>query len=211
MKKRSGFSTGSLLLASAVGFLFTSLAGAQHLTGMTIFKTCPATAVGDSAFVCTFTVQNQDLEHGIINLSFTNTVPYPGGTTTGLFCLQAGVSVTTLGPRDSATDTCSGVAPETAPPCQSADFLLTDLIAVIGEDAGIPGLPVQGQAANAVLILACTATPTPAPPTATPTPTVTPTPTAGPPPLPTQVPPLPTQVPPHAGRPTPKPTKTPKP
>ena len=204
MKKRNGLSTGYLLLASSLFFLSASAIAQVHVTGMAITKTCPVYAVAGSAFQCTFTIQNQDVDHGIINLSVTNTVPDPGGTTSAVSCLQEGVPVTTLGPIGSATDTCAGSASETAPACGSTETMLVDRIRASGFDEGIPALPVNGEAAAAVLILACTPTPTPAPPTNTPTPTVTPTPTHGP-------PPLPTQVPPHAGRPTPKPTKTPKP
>ena len=208
MKKLNGFSTGSVLLASAVGLLLTSFASAQHQTGMTVLKSCPVNAAAGSTFQCTFSIRNEDRDHGIINLSVTNTVPYPGGTTSAVSCEQSGIPVTTLGPRDSATDTCSGVASETAPACGSTDTMLQDEIRASGFDEGIPTLPVNGSTIVAVVILACT--PTPAPPTATPTPTVTPTPTITP--TPTHgAPPLPTQAPPQAGRPTPKPTKTPKP
>src|SRR5687767_9607429 len=69
----------------------------SHTTGMLVLKTCPATAAPGSTFMCTFAVQNQDEEHGVNNLSVTNTVPYPGGPTTAVVCRNTkGVAVTSL-------------------------------------------------------------------------------------------------------------------
>src|SRR5688500_11844453 len=44
----------------------------HHTTGMGIIKSCPAFASPGSTFNCTFSIQNRDDQHGIINLSVTN-------------------------------------------------------------------------------------------------------------------------------------------
>ena len=215
MKKLNGFSTGSVFLALAIGFLLTSVASAQHISGLTLQKSCPVIADPGSTFQCTFTVLNNDPEHGVFSLSVVNEVPFPAGTTSAVDCIRFGEPTTVLGPAGTESDTCSGGFTETAPAnCQSVNSFLVDQIRATGIDEGT-SITVNGSASVAVVIVPCTPTPapptntpTPVPPTntptPTPTPTITPTPTHG-------APPLPTQAPPHAGRPTPKPTKTPKP
>ena len=162
---------GRIAIPLAIGFLASSPMLAQgHTTGLTVTKTCPGTAAPGSTFNCTFSVQNADVQHGVINMTFTNTVPFPGGTPTSTTCLQGGVAVTSLGVNGSGTDTCGGTVTETAPGCTATNVFLVDQVNATGSDAGVPGLPVQGSASGAVLIAACTPTPT-----ATFTPTFTPT------------------------------------
>ena len=171
----------------------------QHVTGFLLDKTCPSAPVAPgSTFNCTYTLTNQDTQHGVINLAVTNQAPFPGGPVVSIACTQAGSPVTTLGVNGTPTDTCTGSAQETAPGCAATDTFFNDLVSASGEDAGVAGLTISGSASNAVVILACTPTPTPTntptntptgtpPPTNTPTntPTFTPPPNTPPPPVPT--------------------------
>lgn len=186
------------VLLSVVFFAAPDSALGQHTTGFNASKTCPLQPVpAGSSFNCTFSITNQDPQHGVINLAVTNQVPFPGGPITPVSCTQNGSPVTTLGAAGTVTDTCTGTIPETAPACGPQNIFFSDHIEVTGEDAGVPGLPVQSGNTNSVTILACTPTPTPTAtntpttiatdtPTNTPTNTVTNTPvTTAPPPVPT--------------------------
>lgn len=155
-------------------------------------------------------MQNLDPVYGVVNLSVTNTVPYPGGVASVVPCKQNESTVTTLGPKGSATDTCTGSLNESAPACGGSDTFITDRVAASGTDMGA-GLPVSASTTNSPRIFACTPTPAMTPtgtptdtptlsPTATPTGTVTATPTG----TPTKTPTLsPTRTP------SPTPTRTP--
>jgi hypothetical protein len=184
---------GRSVLPLAIGFLLASSASAQHVTGLAVQKSCPAQVAPSTAFQCTFSIQNLDPQHGVITLAVTNTVPFPGGTTSPASCTQGGNPVTALGVNGTPTDTCTGVVDETSPPCTSTTINFVDQVSASGEDAGIAGLPVTGSASNSTQILACTPTPTPTDtptntPTNTPTTVDTPTPTNTPTDTPTNTP-----------------------
>ena len=93
-----------------------------HTTGLSMTKSCPAVAPPSTVIMCTFSIQNQDPQHGVINLAVSNTVPFPGGTTSAVPCTQGGMAVTTLGAFMSATDTCTGSVDETTPACGATDI-----------------------------------------------------------------------------------------
>src|SRR5512134_1733709 len=116
----------------------------SHTTGLSVIKTCPTFAAPGSSIMCSFTIQNQDVTHGVVNLGATSTVPFPGGSSASVACNQKGMAVTSLGPNGSLTDTCGGAILETAPDCGSADTFLVDQINAVGQDAGDPSLVVQG-------------------------------------------------------------------
>jgi hypothetical protein len=187
-----------------------------------VTKSCLAAADPGSIFTCTFTVQNLDPDNSVINVLVTNTVPFPGGTTTPVQCFQGITAVTVLAHHGAAggADTCQGSVDETAPACTGSNFFVTDEIDASGTDQGAQQ-PVSGSATQAVLIHACTPTPTatrtasPTPtrtPTWTPsrTPTITPTTTQTPTRTPTNTPTnTPTVTPTNTPTPTPTPTATP--
>jgi hypothetical protein len=168
------FLAPALLLALVFLLSPVALFGQAHTTGLAVTKSCPPTADPGTSIPCTFSITNQDTQHGVITLAVTNQVPLPGGPITPVDCTQGGSPVTTLGVNGTATDTCTGAATETAPACTGSSQFFTDQISATGEDEGVTGLPVSGAASNSVLIPACTPTPTP---TNTPTPTPTNTPT----------------------------------
>src|SRR5439155_621173 len=133
----------------------------QNTTGLSISKTCPSDPLAPGTpFSCTFSVTNLDPANTVINLSVTNTVPFPGGTTTSTVCNQGGSPVTTLGAKGTATDTCTGAVNEVAPPCGSSTIFYQDKVAANGIDTGINS-PVSASTTNSVRVLACTPTPTP--------------------------------------------------
>ncbi len=174
-------SLGPALLVAIVFLLAPQPMFGQHVTGFILDKTCPSLPVAPgSTFDCTYTLTNQDNQHGVNNLAVTNQAPFPGGPVVPIDCLQAGSPVTSLGVNGTLTDTCTGSATETAPGCGATNIFFADEISADGVDAGVPGLPISASATNAVLILACTPTPTPTntptnTPIDTPTPTNTPT------------------------------------
>src|SRR5439155_16372245 len=146
----------------------------HNTTGLSISKTCPAAPLAPGTpFSCTFSVTNLDPAHTVINLAVTNTVPFPGGTTTSTVCNQGGSPVTTLGAKGTATDTCTGSVDEVSPDCGPSTIFYQDKVAATGIDTGINS-PVSASTTNSVRVLACPPTNTP---TATPTPTPTNTPT----------------------------------
>jgi Dictyostelium (slime mold) repeat len=151
------------LLAIAILLLGATSALAQHTTGFNMTKTCPTVVASGASFQCSVTLSNNDLDHGVINLVVTNTVPSPGGPTTNLDCRQpfnpadctAGSVVTTLGPSGSLTAACGACIPETAPiNCGSSNISYVDEVRAVGTDAAEPpspfvGLPVSSSTTNA--------------------------------------------------------------
>ncbi len=183
----------------------------SNTSGLAVSKTCPASVSPGSNFNCIFAVQNLDPAYSVINLTVTNTVPFPGGTASGVPCNQGGSPVTTLGPKGSPTDTCTGSLNEIAPACAGTDIFITDKVAASATDTRA-GLPVSASTTNSPRVFACTPTPgiTPtAGPTLTPTSTFTAAPTPSPTSThtPTSTPPTPTNTP--TGTPTPTPSSTP--
>jgi hypothetical protein len=156
-------------------------------------------------FTCSGTVQNLNQAASVVNLSVTNTVPFPGGTTSPISCTVGGIAVTTLQPNGNPGDTCSYSVQETASACApGGDTIFADSVEASGTDTGNNG-PVTGSGSGAVTILQCTPTPTSTPtmtPTRTPTLTPTRTPTNAPTNTPTRTPtvtPTPTSGPAGAG------------
>src|SRR5437773_2175916 len=147
-------------------------------TGFAVSKSCLSAVDPGSIFTCTFTVQNLDPDNSVTNVAVTNTVPFPGGTTTPVQCFQGITAVTVLAPHGAAggADTCQGSVDETAPACTGSTVFVTDEIDASGTDQGAQQ-PVSGSATQSVQIHACTPTPT-LTRTPTPTPTRTPTSTA---------------------------------
>jgi hypothetical protein len=137
-----------------------TIVSAQATTGIAITKTCPGPAPvpPGSSFQCQFSVQNLDAANSVNTLAVMNTVPYPGGVTTGVPCKQGAVTVTVLGPFGTLTDTCTGAVDETAPACGRADVFFTDQVAATGFDAngGSTPFPVSATTTNQVTIAACT-------------------------------------------------------
>ena len=170
------------LLVISLPLAFLSQVSAQTTSGFNISKTCPSTPVAPgSMFTCTFSVQNNDPVDATTNLSVTNTVPCPnpptctGGTTSAVPC-TGGTSATSLAPKGTAGDTCTGSIQETAPACGATNINFRDQIVASGTQGTNTPISTTN---NSVTILACTPTPT-NPPINTPTPTRTSTPTATP-------------------------------
>jgi hypothetical protein len=125
--------------------------------GVEVTKSCPADLVpSGTPFQCTFTVQNTDPAHSVINLVITNTVPFPGGVTTAIACSQGGVPVTALAPLGSAADTCTGTVEETAPFC-TTDLFFADQIVATGfiEILGGDPIPFSNNVVNGVFVNYC--------------------------------------------------------
>lgn len=129
---------------------------AQHTTGLNVSKTVDsATAVQGSTVKVTVTVENQDRDHGVKNLAITNTVPFPGGTTSPI----PGCA-TTLGPSDGVpgggSDFTTCEFEETIPiTCSTTNTPITDQVNAMALDDA-PGtifdnLPVSGSATNTVI------------------------------------------------------------
>jgi slime mold repeat-containing protein len=141
---------GALALAPAGVF------AQVHTTGLPVTKSCPPTADPGTQYNCTFTVNNADDQHGVINLLVQDTNPFPGGTPVTIDCLQGGLAVTTLGAAGSGTESCGGTIPETAPfNCSGTNAFNQDQVAATGNDADtgqFAGLPVSGSATNNTLI-----------------------------------------------------------
>lgn len=154
--------SASLFLSFALVFgvvLFASVpsAMAQHTTGLNVTKTIDSpSAPQGSTVTVTVSIENQDDQHGVKNLAITNTVPFPGGTTSAV----AGCA-SSLGPNDgtpgSGADFTKCQFEETLPiTCSSTNTNLTDQVNASGLD-NAPGtifdnLPVSGSATNTVIV-----------------------------------------------------------
>ena len=154
-----------LFLSLALTFgvmLFAKVPSAMaqgHTTGLNVTKTIlgSGTAQQGSTITVRVTVENQDPAHGVKNLVITNTVPFPGGTTT---TVTTGCA-TSLGPRDlnvgSGADFTTCDFQETLPiTCSATNTTFTDQVNASGLD-NAPGtifdnLPVSGSATNTVIV-----------------------------------------------------------
>src|SRR5882724_5981758 len=128
----------------------------QHTTGLATTKTCPVTANNGATVTCTVTVENQDPDHGVNNLTLTNTVPFPGGVTSPITGCAA-----SLGPSDgsqgSGVDftTCTFDETASVANCTSGTTKsLTDHVDVSGEDADV--CPQGETCCNNALSTTCT-------------------------------------------------------
>ncbi len=178
--------------------------------GIAVTKTCPGAPQEPGAtFTCSGTVQNLNQAASVVNLSVTNTVPFPGGVTSSIPCTVGGNAVNMLQPNGTPGDSCSYSVQETAPACApGSDTIFADSVEASGTDTGDNGA-VTGSGAGAVTVPQCTPTPTNTPtntPTLTPTRTPTPTPTNTPTQTPTRTP---TNTPTNTPTSTPTPTSGP--
>ena len=147
---------------------FTCLPAGLFAQGLSVTKTCPATANSGATYTCTFSVRaTGPAGINIDNIVVTETYPYPG-TPVAVQCLVGGIPVDTL-PRGS---TCTGSVNEVAPACGGSNVTATDRIDAAGNDRD-SGDPVAAFSAQTITVIACTPTPTI-------TPTRTRTPTTGP-------------------------------
>ena len=163
--------SASLLLSIAlvVGIVFfanaPSALAQSHTTGLNVTKSLsPNTPVPQGTSVTvTVTIENQDTDHGVKNLAVTNTVPFPGGTTSPVAgcatSLAANDGVPGSGP-DFTTCTFQEPTPIT---CAASSFPQTDQINASGLD-NAPGtifdnLPVSGSATNTVIVTPLTCNP----------------------------------------------------
>jgi len=144
------------LLFGVMLFANVPSATAQHTTGLNVTKTiAPPSAPQGTTVTVTVTIENQDVDHGVKNLAITNTVPFPGGTTSAV----AGCAAS-LGPNDgipgSGTDFTSCSFQETLPiTCSATNTNVTDQINASALD-NAPGtifdnLPISGSASNTVI------------------------------------------------------------
>lgn len=207
--QRSGAVLTLAALCMAVGAPSAVIAQ-QHTTGLNIKKTCDPTVVPEGSVVtCTISIENQDPDHGVNNLTVTNEFPFPGGTITPL--VGCATSLTAADAVDDAgPDFTSCTVQETLnQPCSGGQITVQDEAVANGTDAdpnpigpdggegGFGGLPISGSVTNSVIALCNTPTPTVTDtPTNTPTPTNTNTPTNTPTPTDTNTPsPTPTDTP----------------
>jgi hypothetical protein len=139
------------LIAVAILILGTTTAqaGVSHTTGFNMAKTCPTTVASGAVFFCSVTIANRDDQHGVINLTLTNQVPFPAGPITNLDCRQpfdaaecgtkggpTGTIVTELGPAGSPDAGCGACIEETAPfNCNSSNISFVDEVRASGTDA----------------------------------------------------------------------------
>ena len=161
-------------------FLFAASQAAFAVSGLSVSKTCDTPVAVGATINCSFQVNNDEPSGGFPTRSFvvTNTVPFPGGTTTALDCRIGGVGppIDILGPEQS----CIGTFTETAPSCSAGTF--DDRLEAHGTQNSVF---VQDVTDFGVTLTGTTCTPTPTP-TNTPTPsststrTPTPTPTTPP-------------------------------
>jgi hypothetical protein len=180
------------VLVVSLPLAFVSHVSAFHLS---VSKSCPASVQPGSNFTCTFSVQNEDSFTSVPGITVTNTVPWPGGTTAVVPCNQDGSPVTTLGPKGSATDTCTGSVSETAPACIFGMSGVVDRLCASDPSS-------SGGTCTTVGVSVPPCTPAPTAPTNTPTLTTTP-------PTPTYTPTLGVSTPTLTYTPTNAPTNTP--
>jgi hypothetical protein len=223
---------GAFALSATIALLGGGRVEAQtHTTGLATTKTCPSPANEGDTVTCTITVENQDGQHGVRNLTITNQItnPGPGPIVTLLDCdKDDGDGTFSLAANDGTPD--SGPDFTTCTAAEVLNFSCTDSFITVqdqavasGEDndpvplpTGFGGLPVSGSATNSVIIICNTPTPTNTPtntntptPTNTSTPSATNTPTATLTPTSTNTPtPTATRTPTPTNTPTPPPTNT---
>ena len=141
---------GVLLLAN------TQSAMAQHTTGLNVTKAiAPPQSPQGTTVIVTVTVENQDVDHGVKNLAITNTVPFPGGTTTPVAGCATSLTASD-GVPGSGTDFTSCSFQETLPiTCSATNTNVTDQLNASALD-NAPGtifdnLPVSGSASNTAI------------------------------------------------------------
>ena len=157
----------TLVLIVAVLVLGAGAALAQtHPVGVNIQKICPFFVNQGETYQCTFSLQNNDTSHGIINLHVFESHPpvvcavnqmTPCTGEVEVACV-GGPTANSLATNGTAGDTCTGTLPDfTAPITCSTDpagFQDTDRIRSTGNDAGIPALAATGSADNGPVVRA---------------------------------------------------------
>ena len=157
----------TLVLIVAVLVLGAGAALAQtHPVGVNIQKICPFFVNQGETYQCSFSLQNNDTSHGIINLHvFESHPPVTCATNQMTPCTGeievacvGGPTANSLATNGTAGDTCTGTLPDfTAPITCSTDpngFQDTDRIRSTGNDAGIPALAATGSADNGPVVRA---------------------------------------------------------
>ena len=151
----------SLFLSFALVFavmLFANVpsAMAQHTTGLNVTKTItPSSNVQGQTVTVTVKIENQDNLHGVKNLIITNTVPFPGGSTTPVTDCATSLEASD-GVPGSGPDVTQCSFQETLPiTCSTTNTNVTDQINASALDDA-PGtifdnLPVSGSATNTVI------------------------------------------------------------
>jgi cysteine-rich repeat protein len=147
-----------LLMALAI---LPSVANAQHTVGLSLSKTVnPGVQYEGGNVDVTVDMSNNDVDHGVINLTLENEAPWPGGTITDE---TATCGATALAPNGQAGDStqCAFTEVATVVECLDTTGLpinpntLVDQVRAAGEDAGVPGLPSTGSTTNLVTVLCC--------------------------------------------------------
>src|SRR5215813_2476935 len=102
-----------------LGLFLLAASGVVFGQGLTVVKTCPSPQSAGSSFTCSFTVTN-DGGDTVRALTYTNTVPFPGGSDSNPICeiFPGSGNVTALAP----TQSCSGTISETAPSCANGFY-----------------------------------------------------------------------------------------
>jgi hypothetical protein len=155
--KPSGLFLSLALVFAVILFANAPAAMAQaHTTGLNVTKTVnPPSSQQGTTVTVTVTVENQDVAHGVKNLTITNTVPFPGGTTTPVVGCETNLAASD-GVPGQGPDFTSCSFQETIPiTCDSTNTNVTDQINASGLD-NAPGtifdnLPVSGSASNTVI------------------------------------------------------------
>ena len=152
----------TLVLSVAVLVIGSGAALAQHITGVNIQKNCPFFVDQGAAYTCTFSLQNNDVDHGVINMHvFESHPPVACGFNQMTPCVgevevtcTGGPTVNSLAAKNTAGDTCTGTLPEITAPitCSTDDFQDIDRIRSTGNDAGQPALSATGSTDNGPVV-----------------------------------------------------------
>jgi hypothetical protein len=160
----------TLILAVAVLVVGAGVAMAQHTTGVQITKTCPVFVNQGDTYNCTYSLQNQDVDHGVINLAvFDSHPPVACPSTQFTACAgevqvacSGGLTATTLAAKNLAGDTCTGNLPDFTAPitCVTTDSETdVDNVRAVGNDTGVPALVITGSTQNGPVIAGLTCPP----------------------------------------------------
>jgi hypothetical protein len=160
----------TLTLAVAVLVVGAGAALAQHTTGVNITKTCPVFVNQGDTYNCTYSLQNQDPDHGVINLVVFDSHPPVACPATQLtacagevqVACAGGLTATTLAAKNLAGDTCGGNLPDFTAPitCVTTDSETdVDNVRAGGNDAGITALIITGSTQNGPVIAGLTCPP----------------------------------------------------
>lgn len=196
---------GATIIGGLLSFRMVSDARGQlHTTGFTVTKSCPLNAAQGETVTCTITIENQDADHGVVNIVVTNQVPFNSpphadGTPAPVSGCATSLSANNGVPNSGPDFTSCTVQETFNQPCSGTSQIIRDRVEVTGDDAGVEGLEASGSATGQVVVACNTPTPTNTPtstptltPTNTPTSTPTNTPTRTPTPSPTNTrPPVP--------------------